>query len=145
MPAPPKARTRDQIWIFLVDAAESMEVCYYWFNLNDAPDHMYDQIANNLTKNVWRYDNVRDGDGIEGFEGIVDQDGEDAEMRAEEVMRYTRTRWCQAPSHRTQAKPHQALMSSFLWFRFRGLGTPNDPVWAPGTATPPQYTPRDSH
>ena len=95
MSAPKKARTRDQIWVLLVDVTEATEVSFNRFNLDDAPDHMYFQIVNNLTNNVWRYDNVHEGGGIEGLAGLVneeddDEDDEenDAEMRAEEVLEY---------------------------------------------------------
>ena len=95
MSAPRKGAHWPQIWVLLVDVTEATEVSFNRFNLDDAPDHMYFQIVNNLTKNVWRYDNVHESGGIEGLAGLVNEEDDDkddeendAEMRAEEVLEY---------------------------------------------------------
>ena len=88
-------RTRDVIWVLLVDAREATEVGVYRFNLDDAPEHLYDTIKNNLnlTKKVWKYENVYE-DGIEGMSGLVIEDEENEnegfyeEERAEEALKY---------------------------------------------------------
>ena len=90
-----EARTRDLIWVLLVDAREATEVGMYRFNLDDAPEHLYDTIKNNLnlTKKVWKYENVYE-DGIEGMSGLVIEDEENEnegfyeEERAEEALKY---------------------------------------------------------
>ena len=97
MSASKKARTRDVIWVQLVDAREATEVGVYRFNLDDAPEHLYDTIKNNLTKKVWKYENVYE-DGIEGMAGLVIEDDPDddedendgfyEQERAEEALEY---------------------------------------------------------
>ena len=95
-----EARTRDVSWVLLVDSREATEVCAYRFNLDDAPEHLYDTIKNNLnlTKKVWKYENVYE-DGIEGMAGLVIEDPDDDEdenendglyeqERAEEALEY---------------------------------------------------------
>ena len=67
----------------------------YRFNLDDAPEHLYRTIKNNLTKKVFRYNNVYEGDGIDGMAGLVieddpddEDDADDEQIRAEEVFKY---------------------------------------------------------
>ena len=89
-----RARTRDEarnvIWVQLVYVNDVMEVFMHRFNLDDAPRHLYDTIKNNLTKNVWRYNNVYAGDGLLGMEGLaIEDDHSDYEQEcAEQVFEY---------------------------------------------------------
>ena len=81
---------RDVIWVQLVYVNDVMEVFMHRFNLDDAPRHLYDTIKNNLTKNVWRYNNVYAGDGLLGMEGLaIEDDHSDYEQEcAEQVFEY---------------------------------------------------------
>lgn len=95
MSASKKARTRDVIWVQLVYVNEVMEVFLHRFNLDDAPRHLYDAIKNNLTNDVWRYNNVYEGDGLVGMEGLVieddagdEQDYAGEQERAKQVFKY---------------------------------------------------------
>ena len=74
---------------------EATEVHYYRFNLDDAPEHLHHTIKNSLTKKVFRYNNVCEGDGIDGMAGLVieddpddEDDSDDEQIRAEEVFKY---------------------------------------------------------
>ena len=66
-----KAQTPPSIWVLLADATEATEVRMLWFNLNDAPDHLYHLIKNNLP-NTTIYENVHEGEGAKGLAGLVD-------------------------------------------------------------------------
>ena len=115
-----EARTRDVIWVLLVDSREATEVCAYRFNLDDAPEHLYDTIKNNLnlTKKVWKYENVYE-DGIEGMSGLVIEDEENEnegfyeEERAEEAFKYLAGK-AEAQNSYETPEPHDVCISMIL-------------------------------
>ena len=75
-----------------------MEVFLHRFNLDDAPRHLCDAIKNNLTNDVWRYNNVYEGDGLLGMEGLViEDDAGDEQDDAGDEQEVTRQTSLQVP------------------------------------------------
>ena len=120
-------KARDVIWVLLVDAREATEVGLYRFNLDDAPEHLYHTIRNNLnlTKKVWKYENVYE-DGIEGMAGLVIEDDPDddedenendgfyEQERAEEALEYMAGKAEAQNLYNNNPEPHDVYISMVL-------------------------------
>lgn len=64
-----------------VDATEVSEVSVYLFDASDAPGHMRRRMRESETK---KFENINE----EFLDGLVDEEHDDAEDRAEEVITY---------------------------------------------------------
>ena len=70
-------------WVLLVNAQEGSEPETYHFLSSDAPDHLKRRWEK---EKVFQY--VEEGSGAEGMHGLVNEEHDKADERAEEVMEY---------------------------------------------------------
>lgn len=79
----PQVNMSTDLWVLMFDASEGNEPETFYFKASDAPRHMKAQIAASDTKSFEHIDG-------ESMGGLVDEDSEEAEGKAEEVMEYLR-------------------------------------------------------
>lgn len=71
--------------VIVADAREPGEPQLFYFSLEDAPKHMQNQLKRN---NSDIYEFLSNDDGVESLMGLVNEESEEAEERAEEVWNY---------------------------------------------------------
>ena len=70
--------------VIVADAREPGEPQLFYFSLEDAPKHMQNQLKRN-NSDIYEF---LSNDGVESLMGIVNEESEEAEERAEEVWNY---------------------------------------------------------
>ena len=71
--------------VIVADAREPGEPQLFYFSLEDAPKHMQNQLKRN---NSDIYEFLSNDDGVVSLMGLVNEESEEAEERAEEVWNY---------------------------------------------------------
>ena len=70
--------------VIVADAREPGEPQLFYFSLEDAPKHMQNQLKKN-NRDIYEF---LSNDGVESLMGLVNEESEEAEERAEEVWNY---------------------------------------------------------
>ena len=70
--------------VIVADAREPGEPQLFYFSLEDAPNHMQNQLKRN-NSDIYEF---LSNDGVESLMGLVNEESEEAEERAEEVWNY---------------------------------------------------------
>ena len=70
--------------VIVADAREPGEPQLFYFSLEDAPKHMQNQLKRN-NSDIYEF---LSNDGVESLMGLVNEESEEAEERAEEVWNY---------------------------------------------------------
>ena len=70
--------------VIVADAREPGEPQLFYFSLEDAPKHMQNKLKQN-NRDIYEF---LSNDGVESLMGLVNEESEEAEERAEEVWNY---------------------------------------------------------
>ena len=84
-----QAKKKQKVTVFtahviVADAREPGEPQLFYFSLEDAPKHMQNQLKRN-NSDIYEF---LSNDGVESLMGLVNEESEEAEERAEEVWNY---------------------------------------------------------
>lgn len=88
----PKVALPSHLWVELANAEESSENNPFLWDIAfdpEAPKHLVRQIVKKMKAGVTRFINVTD-DSPESMAGLVDEEHEEADDRAEQVIKYLR-------------------------------------------------------
>lgn len=88
----PKLVLHSHLWVELVNAEESSEPTPYLWDIAvdpEAPNHLVRQIVKKMNAGETRFLHVKD-DCPDSMAGLVDEEHEEADVRAEEVIAYLR-------------------------------------------------------